>query len=86
MNQPCNTCLPPRQSALATLQHEFAATAKINISPQTRNISPIICYNYSTFVPIRLIRVRFFVPLAQPKVLSLDNKNEKGFSFCIVLT
>ena len=36
MNQPCNTCLPPRQSALATLQHMFAATAKCSRNTATR--------------------------------------------------
>ena len=76
MNQPCNTCLPPRQSALATLQHmfaatakcscnlqeEFAATAKINKFPQNKKQFPNIFSNLLLFVPIRLIRVRFFVP------------------------
>jgi len=38
---------------------------------------PDIFSNLLLFVPIRLIRVRFFVPLAPAKVLSFDNKNEK---------
>ena len=35
-------------------------TAKIDNSLQTKNNSPIFFFNNSTFVSIRLIRVRFF--------------------------